>query len=174
HCLSSVMGWDRILLLDGGKVAEAGNHPALMRQGGIYATLMAEQAREGAAFADASSSIAGSTSTSSADLPIAAPGAGKPVPTEGVIRAGGLSWGQLIVLLMRLVLPWKGQLTAIFLLGVGRVVAFIGVGVLSALVILHLKHGSPFSGLLWGLAILAPASGLLHWLESWIAHDMAF
>src|SRR5262249_44138015 len=84
HRLSSVIGRDRIMLLEGGKVAEAGNHPALMRQGGIYATLMAEQAREGAAFADASSSIAGSISTSSADLPIAAPGAGKPVPTEGV------------------------------------------------------------------------------------------
>ena len=82
--------------------------------------------------------------------------------------------GQLIVQLMRLVLPWKGRLTAIFLLGVGRVMAFIGVGVLSALVILELKRGNPFDGLLWALAFLAPAAGILHWLESWIAHDMAF
>ena len=101
-------------------------------------------------------------------------GTAQGVPTEGVIRADGLSWGRLIALLMRLVLPWKGRLTATFVLGVGRVLAFIGVGVLSALVILDLKHGRPFGALLWALAILAPASGVLHWLESLIAHDMAF
>src|SRR3546814_2815235 len=27
---------------------------------------------------------------------------------------------------------------------------------------------------LWALAVVAPLSGVLHWLESWIAHDMAF
>src|SRR5208282_1219255 len=26
----------------------------------------------------------------------------------------------------------------------------------------------------WALAVVAPLSGALHWLESWIAHDMAF
>ena len=36
---------DRILALDGGRVAESGPHELLMRRGGIYATLMAEQAR---------------------------------------------------------------------------------------------------------------------------------
>ncbi len=171
HRLSSVIGCDRILLLDSGKVAEAGNHAALMRQGGIYATLMSEHAREGAAFVDTSRSTTGATVAGAADLAIAAPNAVEP---PGVIRAEGLSWGQLIVQLMRLVLPWKGQLTAIFLLGVGRVMAFIGVGVLSALVILELKRGNPFDGLLWALAFLAPAAGILHWLKSWIAHDMAF
>jgi ATP-binding cassette subfamily C protein CydCD len=174
HRLSSVIGCDRILLLDGGKVAEAGNHVALMRQGGVYAMLMSAQARESAIIADASRSTAAAIVAGAADLPIAAPDASKPAATEGVIRAEGLSWGQLIVQLMRLVLPWKGQLTAIFLLGVGRVVAFIGVGVLSALVILDLKRGDPFDGPLWALAIFAPAAGALHWLESWIAHDMAF
>ena len=174
HRLSSVVGCDRILLLDGGKVAEAGDHAALLRHGGIYARLMAEQVGEGAAFADALRSAAGTTAAGTADLPRAALGAGKPMPTEGIIRAEGLSWGRLIVLLMRLVLPWNGRLAATFLLGVGRVMAFIGVGVLSALVILALKHGNAFGGLLWALAILAPASGVLHWLESWIAHDMAF
>ena len=46
HRLSSVIGCDRILVLDGGKVVESGPHDTLMRQGGVYATLMAEQARE--------------------------------------------------------------------------------------------------------------------------------
>ena len=46
HRLSSVIGCDRILVLDGGRVAESGRHEALMRPGGVYAQLMAEQARE--------------------------------------------------------------------------------------------------------------------------------
>ncbi|HKV14817.1 MAG TPA: ABC transporter ATP-binding protein, partial [Reyranella sp.] len=52
--------------------------------------------------------------------------------------------------------------------------AFIGVGILSALVVLDLKNGQPYGHWLWALAVVAPLSGLLHWLESWIAHDMAF
>ena len=92
HRLSSVIGCDRILLLDSGKVAEAGNHAALMRQGGIYATLMSEHAREGAAFVDTSRSTTGATVAGAADLAIAAPNAVKPAATEGVIRAEGLYW----------------------------------------------------------------------------------
>src|SRR4029079_10301781 len=32
----------------------------------------------------------------------------------------------------------------------------------------------PFTGYATALAVVAPLSGLLHWLESWLAHDMAF
>ena len=54
HRLSSVIDCDRILVLDGGKVAEQGRHDALMARRGVYASLMAEQAREqhGAGAAD--------------------------------------------------------------------------------------------------------------------------
>src|SRR3546814_9291530 len=37
-----------------------------------------------------------------------------------------------------------------------------------------LKNGQPYETWLWALAVVAPLSGVLHWLESWIAHDMAF
>ena len=46
HRLSSVIDCDRILVLDGGKVTEQGRHDELMARGGVYAELMAEQARE--------------------------------------------------------------------------------------------------------------------------------
>jgi thiol reductant ABC exporter CydC subunit len=72
------------------------------------------------------------------------------------------------------ILPWKGKLTLTFTLGVLRVIAFIGVGVLSALIVLALKHHEPYAGLAIALAATAPLSGVLHWLESWMAHDMAF
>src|SRR3546814_15274484 len=75
---------------------------------------------------------------------------------------------------MKVALPWKGRLVATFAFGVLRVLAFIGVGVLSALVVLALKNGQSYGPWLWALAVVAPLSGVLHWLESWIAHDMAF
>ena len=171
HRLSSVIECDRILVLSDGKVVESGRHESLMRTDGIYARLMAEQARE----------AAGNTlidpaapAQSAPELMGHIPDAGAEPVTEGIVKADGLNWLQLVAALMTLVMRWKGRLTATFVFGVLRVVAFIGVGILSALVVLALKHGEPYGHWLWGLAIVAPLSGLLHWLESWIAHDMAF
>ncbi|MCC7271251.1 MAG: ABC transporter ATP-binding protein [Alphaproteobacteria bacterium] len=169
HRLSSVIGCDRILVLDDGRVAESGRHDELMAAGGIYATLMAEQARESAA----SGIIDASPAAAPAERMAHGPGADKPL-TEGIIKAEGLGWPQLVVALMKVILPWKGKLAATFVFGVLRVVAFIGVGALSALVVLALKNGQPFDTWLWALAVVAPLSGVLHWLESWTAHDMAF
>lgn len=170
HRLSSVIGCDRILVLDQGRVIASGTHASLLAAGGIYADLMREQAEE-----------AGQDSETS---PIRATGGGKDelghapelrlAPTEGIIKAEGLGWPQLVANLMKLAMPWKGRLAATFLFGVLRVVAFIGVGVLSALTVLALKNGAPYGHWLWALALVAPLAGLLHWLESWIAHDMAF
>ena len=170
HRLSSVIGCDRILVLDGGRVVESGRHEALMKAGGLYARLMAEQARDSAAARPIDAAPALRDAEAVADLP---GGAAKPV-TEGIIKAEGLGWVQLVAALMKVILPWKGRLTATFVFGVLRVVAFIGVGVLGALVVLALKNGQPYETWLWALAVVAPLSGLLHWLESWIAHDMAF
>ncbi|WP_026873386.1 ABC transporter ATP-binding protein [Inquilinus limosus] len=170
HRLSSVIGCDRILVLDRGRVVESGPHAALMQQGGVYAGLMAEQARESAAGTIIDAPVAART----AEPAPAAPAAATKVETEGILKAEGLGWGRLVAELMRLAMPWKGKLALTFAFGVLRVVAFIGVGVLSALVLLALKNGEPYGGLLWALAVVAPLSGVLHWLESWIAHDMAF
>ncbi|TXL71592.1 ABC transporter ATP-binding protein [Vineibacter terrae] len=169
HRLSSVIDCDRILVLDGGRVAESGRHEMLMRRGGVYAALMAEQVNaQPAETIDVLPARAGGGA--GATLPV---GAVK-VATEGVIKAEGLGWHQLVTELMKLITPWRGRLAATFVFGVLRVVTFIGVGVLSALVVLALKNGQPYAPYLWALAVVAPLSGVLHWLESWIAHDMAF
>jgi len=170
HRLSSVIDCDRILVLDRGHVAEEGKHGPLMNQGGVYARLMAEQAREQQVGAATDMIDAPARAETVANTP---GGAVKPV-TEGIIKAEGLTWYQVVAALMKVILPWKGKLTATFILGVLRVVAFIGIGVLSALIVLALKNHEPYGGLAIALAILAPLSGLLHWLESWLAHDMAF
>src|SRR5689334_8483453 len=170
HRLSSVIDCDRILVLDGGKVTEQGRHDELMSKGGVYAGLMAEQVRESSASAAVDTFDMPARVESIADTP---GGAVKPL-TEGIIKAEGLTWYQVVAALMKVILPWKGKLTATFLFGVLRVVAFIGVGVLSALIVLALKHHAPWHGLAIALALVAPLSGVLHWLESWLAHDMAF
>ena len=61
-----------------------------------------------------------------------------------------------------------------FVLGVARVTALIGVGLLSALVVRAVSRGEPTGAWLVALLIVAPLAGLLHWLESWLAHDMAY
>jgi ATP-binding cassette subfamily C protein CydCD len=170
HRLSSVIDCDRILVLEGGRVVESGRHDQLMKAGGVYARLMAEQAQESAASAIIDAVPASRSVEAIADTP---GGAAKPV-TEGIIKAEGLTWSQLVVALIKVIMPWKGRLTVTFTFGVLRVLAFIGVGVLSALVVLALKNGEPYAIWLWALAVVAPLSGVLHWLESWIAHDMAF
>ena len=75
---------------------------------------------------------------------------------------------------MKVILPWKGKLTATFLLGVLRVVAFIGVGVLGADRAGAEARATWPQSLAIALPLVAPLSGVLHWLESWLAHDMAF
>src|SRR5205823_1008612 len=55
-----------------------------------------------------------------------------------------------------------------------RVAALIGVGVLSALAVRAVKRGEPVAPLLVALGIVAPLAGLLHWVESWLAHDVAY
>ncbi|MFP6777887.1 MAG: thiol reductant ABC exporter subunit CydC, partial [Alphaproteobacteria bacterium] len=45
---------------------------------------------------------------------------------------------------------------------------------LGAFVVAAVRNGEPFDGLLIALYVLAPFAGILHWLESWVAHDMAF
>ena len=173
HRLSSVIGADRILVLDAGRVVESGRHDALMAQRGVYHRLMAEQMREGldAPPPAAAGATAGAEPTmEDRRLGAAATGA----PDDEVLRAAGLGWWNAWRGLLRLARPFRGRVGLAFGLGVARVVAFIGVGVLSALVVAGIKQGTPVGGLLTALYATAPLAGLLHWLESWVAHDMAF
>ncbi len=43
HRLASVTGADQIVVLESGKVAEAGSHAELLERGGAYATLWRKQ-----------------------------------------------------------------------------------------------------------------------------------
>ena len=170
HRLSSVIDADRILVLDDGHVCEIGTHSELMARRGAYHALMAAQAEgddtTGAVIDDGRPAVP------------AVGGEGVHFdalePTDSILRAEGLGWGQATAALFRHIAPHKVKLTLTFLFGVARVVALIGVGVVGALTVAAIKHGEPFDDLLVVLAVMAPLAGILHWFESWIAHDMAF
>ncbi len=51
---------------------------------------------------------------------------------------------------------------------------FIGVSVLGALVLGAVRDHAPTATLIAALLVVAPLAGVLHWLESWIAHAMAY
>ena len=175
HRLSSVIGADRILVLDQGEVVESGTHNELMAAGGAYYALMAMQAQD----ADAEHELIG------VDLPddrdpaaeidaMAYTDAVQSEPTDAILRAEGMGWLRATIELLRLVKSEKLRLVTTFLFGVGRVCSLIGIGVLSALIVAAVKAGEPFTGLVIALAITAPLAGILHWFESWLAHDMAY
>jgi len=177
HRLSSVIGADRIVVLDEGTVVEVGDHRSLMRARGPYFRLMGGQAEEG--FESDASSVAASDDVAvSKKLPLedfqidASPNGGE--PRDEILRGTDLSWGGVFRELIRHVFPWKAKFTLVLMLGITRVVALIGVGVTSALAVAAVKNGDSFTPYLVALAIVAPLSGVLHWLESWTAHDMAF
>ena len=170
HRLSSVIGADRILVLDGGRVVESGRHAELMRCEGVYFHLMRGQAEESRRPGDIELAAPAGRAPAEDLAPLFAGGG----PTDEITRAEGLGWFGAFRELFRHVRPWRGRLTLTFGFGVTRVACLIGVGVLSALAVAALKRGGDFTPWLYALFVAAPAAGILHWIESWIAHDMAF
>ena len=182
HRLSSVIDSDRIFVLDQGAIVEHGTHAELLRNFGAYHSLMAGQIEEkdgdylpkksvgiNKNF-NAESYLWGENSFfTSFDLDDNQQNA-----DDEILRAEGLSWTMTIRHLMHMIAPWKAKLIVTFFFGVTRVLALIGVGIISALIVASVKNGTPYNSLFILLFIIAPLAGLFHWLESWLAHDMAF
>jgi ATP-binding cassette subfamily B protein len=169
HRLSSVIGADRILVLDRGKIAEEGSHAELIRRDGPYRRLMGAQAEERgddvAFFEDAPSFAAGATE--STDY-------GAEAPAVAAAAAAQVGWITTLASLAQIIAPWRRQFTIVVGSGIGRVAAFIGVGIVGALAVAAVKTGGSFGYLLILLGLLAPLAGILHWIESWLAHDIAY
>lgn len=177
HRLSSVISADRIIVLDEATVVEVGDHHALIQAGGPYFRLMGAQATEdlgaNASFAEASEEAESSKNLPVEDFLFDKESIDRE-PEDAIVRGMDLSWSGVFRELIRHVFPWKGKFTLVLMLGITRVMALIGVGVTSALAVAAVKQGDSFTPYLVALAIVAPLSGVLHWLESWTAHDMAF
>ena len=171
HRLSSVIGADRILVLEKGRVAEEGRHAELIRRDGPYRRLMGAQAeeREDDAVLVEEGGEPGAAAER-AQLETAAESA----PAELASAAAAVGWPATLGTLVAIIKPWRRRFAVVISSGIARVAAFIGVGILSALAVAAVKTGSPYGWLLVLLAVAAPLAGLLHWLESWLAHDIAY
>ena len=167
HRLSSVINADRILVLDEGCVVQSGTHTALIAEPGAYRALMGPQ-------------LAGATADELPSLEELAPtDEDMTADTTAVVHsladdAAEVGWPQTIATLLGFIRPWRRMLAVTVTCGIGRVVCFIGVSVLGALIIAAVRGGSPTLLLVVLLLIAAPLAALLHWLESFLAHDMAY
>ena len=178
HRLSSVIGADRILVLDDGLVAESGTHDELMKRSGLYHRLMAAQATPRSVSALRSDTAAAGLQSGALGAKTAAPAETEEDAVQGLREldadARTLDWKATLASLVSAIHPWRVRLVLTILLGVGRVTAFIGVGVLGAWLVAALRAGSPHQAIVTYLLLVAPLAAILHWLESWLAHDMAY
>jgi ATP-binding cassette, subfamily B, bacterial len=169
HRLSSVIGADRILVLDHGRVVEEGGHAALIRRDGPYRLLMGAQAEERGGDFDLlgdEPALGGS--------PAEATDYGQAAPEAAAAAAAQVGWVTTLATLVRIIRPWRRKFAIVVGAGLTRVAAFIGVGVVGALAVAAVKTGGAFGYLLILLGLLAPLAGILHWVESWMAHDIAY
>ncbi|MCA8045301.1 ABC transporter ATP-binding protein/permease [Burkholderia arboris] len=163
HRLFSVIGADRILVLDQGQVVDEGTHAALIARDGPYRRLMGPQL-EAVAESVGTAATAGATARASSGPQV------RPLNDD----AATIGWPETLQTLLRFVQPWKGKVALTVLFGIGRVLAFIGVGVIGAMVVGAVSSGHVSPSLVTALLVIAPVAAVLHWLESWLAHDMAY
>ena len=138
HRLSSVIGADRILVLEDGAVVQSGTHAELIAQDGPYRALMGPQLAEHDDTRDRSAAAEPAARRWRRRRP-PAPWCGR--SAEDAAEVG---WPETIRTLLRFVRPWRGPARRGHVLcGIGRVVAFIGVGVLGALLLGAVRAHAP-------------------------------
>ncbi|MGA8398763.1 MAG: ABC transporter ATP-binding protein [Stellaceae bacterium] len=170
HRLSSVIGADRILVLDHGKIVEEGSHAELIRRDGPYRRLMGAQAEERGDDFD----LLDEAPLADADGSAESTDYGEAATTATAAAAAQVGWLSTLATLMEVIRPWRDKFAIVVSAGITRVAAFIGVGIVGALAVAAVKTGGGYGYLLLFLAILAPLAGILHWVESWLAHDIAY
>jgi ATP-binding cassette subfamily C protein CydCD len=170
HRLSSVIGADRILVLDHGKIAEEGSHAELIRRNGPYFQLMGAQAEERGGDFD----LIDEKPAASAEGMAERTDFGEAVTAATAKAAAQVGWFRTLATLTQIIGPWRDKFAIVVGAGITRVAAFIGVGIVGALAVAAVKTGNSYGYLLFFLALLAPLAGVLHWLESWMAHDIAY
>ena len=164
HRLSSVVGADRILVLDGGRLVESGAHAHLAGAGGAYARLMAnQQSRPDQDIIPA---------TLGPPRPVASPAvSSEPIDRSARETLGSLqAWTRLLAVGAR----WKGQLVLTLVLGIFHHASMVGLGAASALLVAAVYRQEDFVAELVVLGAVAPMTAVFRWGENWSSHDFAY
>jgi ATP-binding cassette subfamily C protein CydCD len=151
---------------------DAGVHPVDDRSAGARPTVDG-RAREDA-IAAASDALAPGASSANGEGGAVPGAAAPPDADDGIVRGERLGWRAVLATLLAETRGYRGKLALTFVLGVARVAALIGVGALGALAVQAVKHGERPGRWLAALLVIAPLAGALHWVESWLAHDVAY
>jgi ATP-binding cassette subfamily B protein len=175
HRLSSVINADRIIVLEDGAIVETGTHQELVKANGTYARLMADQA----ALSGAGGGLAKDRAPQLSAVDAFANGSPASEERTRALAAAALTpsvigWLELWGRMFGLVRDWWLQLGITFICGIGHVAAIIGIGVASALIVGKVARGLDFSLALGVLIALIPLAAGVHYLESWLAHDLAY
>ncbi len=191
HRLSTVAKADQIVVLDRGVRVEAGRHHELLAQHGVYARLVAVQARAAAEAAAARADVAALGAFGAAsqryvvqpDDSRRSVGAASSDAAESPSRSGqraepvepiNLSVWQTGLRLFHLVRTQWRRLAVALGGGLCKEAAIIGLGVASALLASRVATAASPGALVPLVLSIALAMAFFSWLESFVAHDMAY
>jgi ATP-binding cassette subfamily C protein CydCD len=90
------------------------------------------------------------------------------------IKRGEIPMRELWGRLLRLVGPWKGEAALTLVVGLMNSASTVVLGAAGALLVRQAATGGDLTVNLIFLGVMVPVAAALTWVDSWVAHDLAF